>query len=125
MSFALTEKQFLDGSKTVTRRVGWWKLQPGDVVTAVRKGMGLKKGERVHVLGQFRVVSVRAERLGSIGGSMIGAYDEVCREGLINQYLTDAKATDGCRAWFVRFFCDTHNGCTPDTLVNRIEFDKL
>lgn len=46
MSFALTEQQLMDGTKTVTRRVGWANLKPGDRLTAVRKAMGLKKGPR-------------------------------------------------------------------------------
>lgn len=29
MSFALTEPQLMDGSKTVTRRTGWQDLKPG------------------------------------------------------------------------------------------------
>ena len=63
MSFALTERQLLDGSKTVTRRIGWKFLKPGDEVVAVRKAMGLKKGEKVERLATLRIVSVRRERL--------------------------------------------------------------
>ena len=44
MSFALTEAQLLDGTKTVTRRLGWTMLKPGDHFRAVRKAMGLRKG---------------------------------------------------------------------------------
>jgi len=63
MSFALTTAQLLDGSKTVTRRVGWANLKPGDRLKAVRKAMGLKPGEKVDVLAEIEVVSVRRERL--------------------------------------------------------------
>lgn len=63
MSFALTTSQLLDGSKTVTRRVGWANLKPGDRLRAVRKAMGLKPGEKVDVLAEIEVVSVRRERL--------------------------------------------------------------
>jgi hypothetical protein len=47
ISFALTTAQFLDGSKDVTRRIGWKNLNAGDVLCAVKKGMGLKPGEKI------------------------------------------------------------------------------
>lgn len=52
----LTTDQVRNRTKTVTRRLGWKFLQPGDIVNAVKKGMGLKKGEKVEVLGQIKVV---------------------------------------------------------------------
>ena len=66
MSFALTERQLIDGSKTVTRRVGWANLKPGTRLLAVRKAMGLKAGEKAVVLCEVDVVSVRRERLDAI-----------------------------------------------------------
>ena len=42
----LTKEQILARTKTVTRRLGWWFLKPGDVVWACEKCMGLKKGEK-------------------------------------------------------------------------------
>ena len=63
ISFALTERQFLDGSKNVTRRLGWKTLKPGDRLRAVRKAMGLKRGEHPVVLGEIEVVSVHREPL--------------------------------------------------------------
>ena len=35
MSFALTTDQILSQTKTVTRRFGWEKLKPGDVLQPV------------------------------------------------------------------------------------------
>lgn len=32
MSFAMTTPQFIDRSKTVTRRFGWWLLKNGDEI---------------------------------------------------------------------------------------------
>ena len=66
MSFALTERQLMDGSKTVTRRIGWRDLKPGARLLAVRKAMGLKPGEKVQPLCEIEVVSVRRERLDAI-----------------------------------------------------------
>jgi hypothetical protein len=109
ISFALTEPQFLDGTKDVTRRLGWLKLKPGDRLRAVRKAMGLKKGEKAHVLGEIEVVSVRREALSWITG------EDVVREGFPD--MTPIE--------FVAFFCASHRGCTPATIITRIEFRKV
>lgn len=37
ISFSMTEPQFVDGSKDVTRRMGWKWLKPGDRIMGVRK----------------------------------------------------------------------------------------
>lgn len=39
MSFMLTETQYVDGSKDVTRRLGWLTLKPGDKFMGVNKAM--------------------------------------------------------------------------------------
>ena len=64
MSFAMTTKQVLAGTKWVTRRWGWLNLKPGDLVQPVLKGMGLKKGEKVQKLrAPIRVIGARREPL--------------------------------------------------------------
>lgn len=64
MSFAITEKQILNQTKTVTRRMGWKFLKPGDLIQPVYKSMGLKKGEKQKLLGDpIRILSIRTERL--------------------------------------------------------------
>ena len=50
MSFALTTAQIMEGTKTVTRRLGWLHAKPGQLLRPVRKGMGLRPGERIDVL---------------------------------------------------------------------------
>jgi hypothetical protein len=107
ISFAITERQFLDGSKDVTRRLGWKKVRPGDRLIVVRKAMGLKKGEKVHRLGEIVVEDVREESLGDI------TREEVVREGFPE--MTPAE--------FVDFFC-RFNKCTPEARVTRIEFER-
>ena len=107
ISFALTKAQFLNGTKDVTRRLGWATLGPGDTLRAVEKGMGLKKGEHPVVLGVIEVVSVRRERLHEI------AADDVRREGFPD--MTPEE--------FVAMFCK-HMGCANDAVVTRIEFRK-
>lgn len=108
MSFALTTRQLLDGTKDVTRRLGWANLKPGEHFAAVEKGMGLKPGETVKRLGECVCVSNRAERLDAITA------DDVRREGFPE--MTPAE--------FVAMFCK-HMKVTPDRLVNRIEFKRI
>jgi hypothetical protein len=112
MSFSMTEQQYVDGTKDVTRRLGWWRdkhggrlLLPGEQFMGVRKGMGLKKGEKVVPLGPSVVVDIRREPLSAI------TPEDVAREGF------PGKST----AWFIDKFCRA-NRCTPSTVVTRIVF---
>ncbi|MFK5920935.1 MAG: hypothetical protein QM496_02045 [Verrucomicrobiota bacterium] len=104
----LTTEQFMDGSKTVTRRLGWRNLERGDILCAVKKGMGLKRGEKVERLGEFEVLAVTRERLYFI------AQKEVEEEGF----------PDMSREEFIKMFC-RHMKCDPGTIVTRIEFKRL
>jgi hypothetical protein len=108
ISFALTEAAFLDGSKDVTRRLGWEHLKPGTELLAVNKCMGIRKGEHARIFGPIRVVSVRRERLCVITPS------DVVREGF----------PDFTPELFIDHFCDAM-GCPPNTVVTRIEFERV
>jgi hypothetical protein len=108
MSFFMTTPQFIAGTKDVTRRFGWWKLETGDRVRAVEKAMGLKKGEKMKVLGVIEIVSTRAEPLKDI------TPDDCRREG-----FPDFKPQQ-----FVDFLCE-HYGVKPDATLNRIEFRRV
>ena len=110
MSFALTERQLLDGTKTVTRRMGWRNLKPGDELLAVNKAMGLRKGEKSRVLARIRVVSVLLERLSDVTPI------ETEREGFPGMPPEE----------FIEMFCAAHGGkCTRDTEVTRIRFARV
>ncbi len=109
MSFSLTEQAFLDGTKDVTRRLGWKKIEVGDHIIAVRKCMGLKKGEKQVELGRIEVVSAIRVPLNAIDA------EDCRREGFPDMAPAD----------FVRLFCETHHGCKPGTFVNRIEFRRI
>ena len=109
MSFSMTEPQLMDGSKDITRRLGWAWLRAGDLLTAIRKGMGLKRGEKQVVLCEIQVVSARRERLDAID------QDDCRREGFPD--LTPAQ--------FVAFFCNANRGCKPHTILTRIEFRRV
>lgn len=117
MSFALTSPQIMEGTKTVTRRTGWSFLKVGDLLRPVRKGMGLRPGERVDVLRDpIRVVGVRWECLRRMTDDLEYGHREVALEGF-------ADHPDLCDPFrWVAMFCGTHKGCTPETLVTRIEF---
>jgi hypothetical protein len=108
MSFAMTTRQFIDQSKTVTRRFGWGFLKPGDIVCGVKKAMGLKAGESIERLGLIRIISTRWEPLNQITA------DDVIREGFPD--------------WSPDQFVDMlvrHYKIQPNKPVNRIEFEHL
>ncbi len=114
MSFALTTEQVMDGTKTVTRRLGWLHLKPGDKVRPVLKCMGLRPGEKVVPLRDpLTTVGKRREPLRRLIDEPEYGRDECRREGF--PLLSPAE--------FVSMFCATHKGCTPDTVVTRIKFD--
>ncbi len=108
MSFMLTTPQFRNQTKTVTRRLGWRFLKPGEIVNGVEKCQGLKKGEKIKRIGKIRILSTDWQPLRNITA------DDCGLEGFPE--MTPAE--------FVEFFC-RHNKCTPDTIVNRIEFEYL
>lgn len=108
MSFMLTQQQFKNQTKTVTRRLGWLFLKPGDILNGAEKCQGLKKGDRIVKLGQIRILSTDWQPLTSITA------EDCAREGFPR--LTPAE--------FVALFC-LANGCEADVMVNRIEFEYL
>lgn len=109
ISFALTIPQFKDGSKDVTRRIGWWNLKSGDVLMAVEKGMGLKPNEKIKRLGKIKVISTHSEPLNAI------TQQDVIREGF----------PDWTPAQFVDFLVHKYSLTSRTKLVNRIEFVKI
>ena len=82
ISFAKTTDQIRKKTKTVTRRVGWSFLKPGDILQPIAKGQGLKKGETVeNIGGPIRIVSVRREHLGKLYEFRYGDH-ELRKEGM-------------------------------------------
>ncbi|WP_245671687.1 hypothetical protein [Nocardia amamiensis] len=106
MSVSLTEPQVHARTKTVTRRLGWRMLRPGDRVTLCRKVMGRRPGDPLVRIVDVEIVSIRREPLGAI------TPEDVFAEGFGN--LSPSQ--------FVEFFCATHSGCQPNTMVTRIEW---
>lgn len=117
MSFALTTSQIMEGSKDVTRRLGWEFLKVGQLLQPVRKCMGLRPGERLDKLRDpIRVVSLRREPLRRMTDDVEYGFEEVRREGF--EFHPEYRWPS---TW-VAMFCATHKGCTPETIITRIEF---
>jgi hypothetical protein len=105
MSFFYTTEQIRNRTKTVTRRVGWKDLVPGDRIKAVVKCQGLKRGEKTEPLAEIEIISIRSEPLYAITA------EDCAAEGFPEMGPDD----------FVAMFCD-HMMHRPDWPVNRIEF---
>lgn len=114
MSFSLTTEQMRKRTKTVTRRLGWDSLLPGQLLCAVEKGMGLKKGETVTRIGVVRVVSVTKEPLTKLLYDDAYGRAEVIKEGF----------PDMTPLAFVEMFCQ-HNKIDRARRVNRIELEHV
>jgi len=120
MSFALTTEQIMDGSKDVTRRLGWLFLKPGDLIRPVRKCMGLRPGEKIVVLTDpKRVVDVRREPLRAMLDDTDYGLEECRREGFGSH--PDYRWPSA----FVAMFCATHRGCVPETVITRIVLERV
>lgn len=109
MSVALTEQAVVDRRKTVTRRLGWRELEPGDRLTLCRKVQGRKAGDPLVRLAEVEVTSVRRERLEDM------PLADLALEGLPE--FTAVRQ-------FVEFFC-TSMRCEPDVEVTRVEWRYL
>lgn len=122
MSCSLTERAVRERQKTVTRRLGWKFLKPGDRLQLCRKVMGRKPGEPLEKLAWVEVVDVRREPLFVIDDN------DVEREGL---NADDADFTEvyvdtwfpSSTAW-VEWFCE-EMGVEPDEEITRIEWRYL
>lgn len=118
ISFALTTDQIRDRTKTVTRRLGWEFLKPGDILCACVKCMGLKPGEQIERLGLIRVVDVRRERLSLMTTRIEYGFQETTKEGYP---VGTAKHIPSA---FVAMFCRAMK-CDPNDEVTRIEFEYV
>jgi hypothetical protein len=108
MSFALTTQQVREKTKTVTRRLGWENLKAGELIRAVEKCQGLKKGEKIRPICVVRVKMVNREPLQWLN------QHECVKEGF--PFLTPEQ--------FVEMFCEA-NGCRRNVKVTRIEFEYV
>lgn len=114
MSFMLTTEQIRNRTKTVTRRLGWDFLKPGDLIQAIEKGQGLQKGEKVNRLAVLRVESVRKERLDALHNYDVRD-NELAKEGFPQMSAIE----------FESMFCAANRPCMPYWVINRIEFSYV
>jgi hypothetical protein len=114
ISFQLTTEQIRNHTKTVTRRLAWGGLKPGDQLQACVKCMGIKKGEKIEKICVIEVTSVRVEWLDRMAVDAQYGAKEAALEGFPE--MTGQE--------FVRMFCK-HMKCEPSTKVTRIEFKYL
>ncbi len=119
MSFSLTTAQVRAGTKTVTRRLGWLYLKPGDRLMACVKCMGRKPGEPLERIREIEIVSTRRELLGLMNKDSRYGFAECIKEGFPFPSVLSYPSQ------FVEFFCNSHGKCTPETVVTRIEFRYL
>ena len=115
MAFTHTASHVRERMKTVTRRLGWRFLKPDDLILAVEKGRGLKKGEPVRALAVLRIRDVRVEPLSRLVRDASYAEDELPREGFPCWSRDD----------FIAQFLRTHRLRTAETDVTRIEFEYV
>lgn len=122
MSVALTEDAVRARTKTVTRRLGWRFLKPGDRLTLCRKVMGRRGGEPLVRICDVEVVSVRREPVCAITD------DDILREGVVpisgrfmEIYVDTGQPS--VPAW-VEWFCEQMR-CDPYDHVTRIEWRYL
>ena len=104
----MTTDQIRAQTKTVTRRFGCSFLNPVDIVQAVEKAMGLRKGEKIKRLCLIRIVSTRTEPLRAI------TQDDVIKEGFPSWAPSE----------FVQMLID-HYKVEPTVSVNRIKFEYM
>lgn len=119
MSVSLTEPAVRSRTKTVTRRLGWKFLKPGDRLTLCRKVMG-RKGAPLVRIAEVEVVDVRREQLWHITD------DDIAREAvdvaLFDEHYTDTGLPTPT-AW-IDWFCEEMR-VRPDDEVTRIEWRYL
>ena len=110
MSFSATIEQVRNKTKTVTRRHAntWKRLKVGDVLWAVEKAQGLKKGEKIKRICQIRITSIWTAPLTTMTPS------ECALEGFPRMSVRD----------FWNMFCSI-NKCDVTDDVKRIEFEYL
>ena len=108
MSFMLTTEQARNRTKTVTHRLGWWHLKPGDIFQQVEKAMGLKRGEKVVKIHLCRVISIKHYTM-----------------SLFSKADCDKEGFPGWSRWKFMIFFAKANKCHMMTPVNRIEFEYL
>jgi hypothetical protein len=112
ISFSATTEQVRARTKEVTRRTGWKDLSSGEVLCAVEKGQGLKKGEKVTRICFIEIRGVRSERLGRILDDPVYGRQEMILEGFPGRNPAD----------FCAMFVKMNHLDSVDAVIKRIRF---
>lgn len=119
MSVSLTEDAVRERRKTVTRRLGWTFLKPGDRLTLCRKVMGRKPGEPLIRLADVEVIDVRRESLAKL----------LTADGSTSPYGAAEMAAEGFPglhpASFIYRYFEKAQGVPRTADVTRIEWRYL
>lgn len=115
ISFSATTKQIRDQNKTVTRRIGWWFLKPGDHLCAVEKAQGLKKGEKIKRICEIVVISTRPEMI----------YDLIENPGYFKEEMIKEGFPGMTEDEFFNLFMKLNGFDYTEDPINRIEFRYL
>src|SRR4028118_1031415 len=119
ISFAHVADYVRAREKTVTRRYNMWKdLKPGTQLRACVKTRGVRR-ENQDELAAILVTDVRFEPLRRMLDEPRYGRAEIRREGFAEHPELHVPA-----AW-VTWFCQTHRGCTPDSVITRLEFEYV
>lgn len=118
MSVSYTEQAVVERRKTVTRRLGWVFLKPGDHLTLCRKVMGRKPGEPLVRLAEVEVVDVQRQRLLDIPAR------DIPREGVPAETFTSLGHDGTCPSCWATWFARAM-GCDIQSDVTRIEWRYL
>ena len=91
----------------MTRRHGWWKLKPGDILIACEKHLGMEGKECIQIC-RIRIISTRTEQLCDVSDADIirEGYDDLTKDQFISM-------------------CSTRWHIEPSANINRIEFAYL
>lgn len=108
MSFQKTKRQMYERTKFVTRRLGWAGLRPGEIINAAEQCQGLKRGSRITIICQIRILEVRSEQLSMMTKA------ECVLEGFPEMEPVE----------FVKMFAE-FNRCDENAPVNRIAFEFI
>ena len=114
MSFALTVEPMRQHLKHCTRRFGWDDIKVGEILQAVEKCQGLKKGEHVKKLDVIRVTAERWEPLTQMVEFSEYGKEEVILEGF--PLMSPAE--------FVMMVAKA-NHKEPYQMVHRIQFEYV
>jgi hypothetical protein len=110
MSCSLTTQQVRDRTKTVTRRLGWRNVKPGELLCICEKVMG-RQGKPLVRLAVVKVVKVSREPL-----NLMALCEDYGRREAIKEGFPEL---DGYQ--FVKMFVNAM-GCDESTEVTRIEW---